>query len=84
MVALVMLPVRSGDQRDPARAVPGDLVSPAARDRDITRSRDRDRRPGRQGLGQEGREIAALGRQAHRLYGERLRAAGLTAQLNPA
>ncbi|MBC3193674.1 ABC transporter ATP-binding protein [Pseudonocardia sp. C8] len=36
------------------------------------------------GFGQEGREIAALERRAHRLYGERLRAAGLTARLNPA
>ncbi|WP_010229526.1 MULTISPECIES: ABC transporter ATP-binding protein [unclassified Pseudonocardia] len=36
------------------------------------------------GFGQESREITALEGRAHRLYGERLRAAGLTARLNPA
>ncbi|MEU6696632.1 ABC transporter ATP-binding protein [Pseudonocardia sp. NPDC046786] len=36
------------------------------------------------GFGQEARESAELERRAHRLYGERLRAAGLTARLNPA
>ncbi|MEV1291428.1 ABC transporter ATP-binding protein [Pseudonocardia sp. NPDC049635] len=35
------------------------------------------------GFGQEARETAELERRAHRLYGERLRAAGLTARLNP-
>ncbi|MBP2366087.1 ABC transporter ATP-binding protein [Pseudonocardia parietis] len=36
------------------------------------------------GFGQEARETGVLERRAHRLYGERLRAAGLTARLNPA
>ncbi|BBG04359.1 ATP-binding cassette subfamily B protein [Pseudonocardia autotrophica] len=36
------------------------------------------------GFGQEERETADLEQRAHRLYGERLRAAGLTARLNPA
>ncbi|MEQ3550819.1 ABC transporter ATP-binding protein [Pseudonocardia nematodicida] len=36
------------------------------------------------GFGQEARETASLERRAHRLYGERLRAAALTARLNPA
>ncbi|MFP5070767.1 ABC transporter ATP-binding protein [Pseudonocardia nantongensis] len=36
------------------------------------------------GFGQEAREISSLEQRAHRLYGERLRAAGLTARLNPA
>ena len=36
------------------------------------------------GFGQEARETGALERRARRLYGERLRAAGLTARLNPA
>ncbi|WP_156819842.1 ABC transporter ATP-binding protein [Pseudonocardia sp. HH130630-07] len=36
------------------------------------------------GFGQEARETAGLERRAHRLYGERLRAAWLTARLNPA
>ncbi|MEJ8281890.1 ABC transporter ATP-binding protein [Pseudonocardia spirodelae] len=35
------------------------------------------------GFGQEGRETTALEGRARRLYGERLRAAGLTARLNP-
>ena len=36
------------------------------------------------GFGQESREVSALERRARRLYGERLRAARLTARLNPA
>jgi ATP-binding cassette subfamily B protein len=36
------------------------------------------------GFGQEAREVGALERQARRLYAERLRAARLTARLNPA
>ena len=69
-----------------AVAVPGDLVGPAAGGRRrAARRGDRHRRPGGQGLRAGGPRGRARWRGgARRLFAERMRAARMTARLNPA
>ena len=72
--------------RSRRRAVPGHLVGAAAA-RPTSPSRSRRPSPASgssRGSGRRPREVATLEAGARRLYGERLRAARLTARLNPA
>ena len=85
VVALVLLPAAGWiTLRTQGDAVPGHLVGPAAgRRHRAARRGDGHRRPGRQGLRPGGARGRHAGARRGRLFAERMRAARLTARLNP-